>query len=125
MATKTYIAKQTQKLSVGVTIDGHLNYIRFIGGLNFPEKTGAIYTTNDERVQKALESHGWFGVMFGLVKEVSTVAEAKQPTEVNVSTVAEAKRYLINNHELKFADLPNKAAVITKASELNIVFIGF
>lgn len=102
--------------------------IPFTGGTKVPKRINGSYTTKNKAIQDALESHPAYGIDFVCVN--STTIESAAPTPeltpgvepVPVVNFQQARKYLIDNHGVALADLPNKEALEKKAAELGVQF---
>ncbi len=100
----------------------------------------SVFTTDNEGVQKAIESHYRFGSLFRLYSEEtqSEVAEAEAAdipdekessddgglTEVTVSDIASAKNYLADKYNISRTLLRNTKSIMDQASAHGIRFVG-
>lgn len=111
--------------------------IEFTGGSRQPRRLKPKYTTGNKEVQDAIERTPQFKK--GKIKikkavdaaprvsaessEIRTQAVSDDLKKVpGITKVQDAKEYLIDNKEVKAADLPNKAEVIKVAAENGIAF---
>lgn len=141
--TKNY--KSYTQVAFSVTLPG--------GGtkrISFSPRTGngSVFITDDERIQKAIESHPNFGKKFFLVgaSNVATVAaiasepapapanpEAESsaapapdnaPKEVPFTNLSDAKEYLARHFEIPRTQLRSKDAIRKYAAMNNVIFVG-
>lgn len=91
------------------------------------------YVTSDKEVQKELELRKSYGNIFkGEVVETPTIVEEPESSEetkvekkqVHVSSLVEAKEYLVQNCEMGRTQLRSKESILASAEENNIEFIG-
>ena len=123
---KRYIASTV--LSVNVMIGGQ--YKRHIC-FNAAACSGSYYVTSDEEEQEALEKHSMFGKVFKLA---GIVEEPEQPecdcgckqekAVVNVSSLTEAKDYLVEKFEISRTKLRTKEAIVKMAEQYGVEFVG-
>lgn len=80
--------------SINITVDGKNRVIMFTGGTQYPKKICGTYITDDEKEQKAIESHHNFGKTFELITTSEDVRKVKKPEvimdktrEINVPVV--------------------------------------
>lgn len=101
---------------------------------------GSVFVTDDEALQRELESHGWFGTKFKLRKTrqaanaSGTAADGgAQPStavpvemiEVEISDPGEAKEWLAEHfQDLSRTKLRSKEAIIEMAKMKGVVFNG-
>ena len=141
--TKSY--KSYTQVAFSVTLPG--------GGskrISFSPRTGSgsVYITDDERVQKAIESHPGFGKKFFLdaassfvpVQPVapktapavtdadaapsSTTENENAPKEVPFTNLSDAKEYLARHFEIPRTQLRSKDAIKKYAAMNNVIFVG-
>lgn len=106
----------------------------------------SVYITDDEELQKAIESHREYGKLFvcderrsdAMTEKTATMsqqggqedAEAEdaavvaEPKVVSVSSIQEAKDYLSDKFEISRSSLKSKDAVERAALEHGVVFEG-
>lgn len=135
MATKKYISNSS--VSISVTLEeGHSTHIAFSPLTG----KGSVFYTDNTKIQKALESHSYYGKLFKsapMEEEKPQKAKAKgnkseYPKELNgdnkkeitVKNLDEAKEYLCEQFSYSRTKLKNKEIVETAAAEHGIVFIG-
>lgn len=120
---KKYIAKSDISLSVGKM---HVSFRALTGG-------GSVYYTDNEAMQKMLESHPKYGRLFKAVVVEPAVAEpakkekpvkATGPKQVVVSCLEDAKEYLVDTYELSRTKLRTKQSIIEAAGQKGIEFVG-
>jgi hypothetical protein len=75
MITKTYRTTELKGLTLHVMIDGKMAHIAFKRGCTLGST--ATFTTEDKKIQDALESLKAFGTTYIIEKEVVTEEEAK------------------------------------------------
>ena len=128
---KTYRTINSFKFSAAITVGGHVRFIDFLHGTNFPEIKNGIFSTDNKELQDAIEKNHLFGKEFQLEVFEQPKQEEKELDNLEVITsddvknTQQAKEWLINNKGLKLAQLPNKEVVIQKALENNIRFECF
>ena len=129
MATKRYIAKSHISISVNTSKgNAHITFSPLTGG-----NKSAYYTDNEE-LQKALESHPRFGKLFRLdpsfqpveetKKAEAEVAAPKRVKKVQGSCLDDAKEYLCEKYEISRTKLNSEKAIKEYASSKNIEFVG-
>ena len=102
----------------------------------------SVYMTDDEDLQKAIESHREYGKLFvcderrseAMVEKKTEVsqhdepdaeaAEVAEPKIVAVSSIQEAKDYLSDKFDISRSSLKSKDAVERAALEHGVVFEG-
>lgn len=120
----------TRSLSytVSIKVDGKLQHITFEKlSSNFK---GLSYITDDEKIQKALESTKAFGNSFILDKKYKSEEEfselknegqtppVNKLTEKSFTTVNEAKDFFNKEHGVPVSKLMTRAAIISEAEKL-------
>lgn len=129
--------------------DSDISFNLSIGGKRFhvsfdPQyKGGSVYLATSEDVQKALEKHSDFGVMFRLsgdepidLSEIDVQDDQSDKPRLDadgnpitseqieeVTTCAEAKEFL-KERGIASSKLPNKAAIFEAAKDMNIEFVN-
>lgn len=122
--TKRYII--TGYLTYSVLLKKENKYMKccFEGGaVSGLGSRAASYTTNDKNVQELLENSKEF--KSGMIKLVDVYGEPEKPkgNEVaEVTTMQEARKYLMEHEGAAMEELQNKAAVQDYAAKKNIVF---
>lgn len=119
---KKYIAKSDISLSVGKM---HVSFRPLTGG-------GSVFYTENESLQKALESHHKFGKLFRLApEEAAPVAKPKKaeskpagPKQVVVTCLEDAKEYLVDTYELSRTKLRSRQSIVDAAAANGIEFVG-
>lgn len=124
--------------------------ITFAGGRNRPFRVKPYLKTADKEIQKAIEGMASFGSEVTEVKtakvpvipakmadpakdgllddksnpdgEVGPVQLGDGVSYPEIVLVQAAREILVSNHEQKASDLPNKAAILAKAAELQVLF---
>lgn len=134
---KVYISKS--EISIKVVL-GSGSTVR----VAFTPRTlgSSVYMTDDEELQKAIESHREYGKLFVCDErrseamaeneaEVSQhddpdaeAAEVAEPKIVAVSSIQEAKDYLSDKFDISRSSLKSKDAVERAALEHGVVFEG-
>ena len=69
MSTKTYIATKFLDLTTEVMVDGKIKTIRLKGGIMSPRRINGSYTTNDPKIQEAIEAAPGFNKRFKLHRD--------------------------------------------------------
>ena len=122
---KTYRAGSEVSLTVSIG-KGNAKYIRF----DVLSNGGSEYKTSDKSLQKALENHSRYGELFKCVAEVNADTQEKKvsntmgETKITVSSIAEAKDYLVEKLGMERTRLKNKEAICRAAKKNGIVFVG-
>lgn len=96
-----------------------------------PDTTGyAYYSTADEAEQKAIEAHPLFNKMF-VVKDAPAPAVAKKTAattvekkEVEVTSAADAKQYLVDTFGISRTKIQSTADIKKYAEQNGVVFVG-
>lgn len=122
---KKYISK-FRTYSLFLFVNGKSNAINFhdLGKLS----NCSIFVTNDESLQKALEADARFGTdYFCDGGEEEQIEEKKPEREYDkvyefVNRTQMAIDILVKDHGQKRSEIKNKADVLQKADELNILF---
>ncbi len=122
---KTYRAASEISLTVSMG-KGNAKHIRF----DVLSNGGSEYKTSDKSLQKALENHSRYGELFKCVAEVNADTQKKKvsntmgETKITVSSIAEAKDYLVEKLGIERTKLKNKEAICRAAEKNGIVFVG-
>lgn len=122
---KTYRAASEISLTVSIG-KGNAKHIRF----DVLSNGGSEYKTSDKSLQKALENHSRYGELFKCVAEVNADTQKKKvsntmgETKITVSSIAEAKDYLVEKLGMERTRLKNKEAICRAAEKNGIVFVG-
>ena len=134
---KVYISKS--EISIKVVL-GSGSTVR----VAFTPRTlgSSVYMTDDEELQKAIESHREYGKLFmcderrsdAMAEKEAEVsqyddpdaeaAEVAEPKIVAVSSIQEAKDYLSDKFDISRSSLKSKDAVERAALEHGVVFEG-
>lgn len=98
--------------------------IPFVNGTTDPTFRGGEYSTDDEAIQKALESHPDYNKVFVNTGQIENKVVEPKYTEVNeVANIQQAKNYLEMNYEdITKTELANKTAVLKAAENRGLVF---
>lgn len=96
-----------------------------------PDTTGyAYYSTADETEQKAIEAHPLFNKMF-VLKDAPAPAVAKETAatpaekkEVEVTSAADAKQYLVDTFGISRTKIQSTADINKYAEQNGVVFVG-
>lgn len=137
MAKKTYRAFGSI-LSLNVVAHGRNIRVSFAPVSNYEAgRYGSIYETEDEEIQKALESRNAYGKKYVLVgnhdwNENSVVENAKEDVVeekqelkvIKVNGLEDAKVWLVEHCDWKPTARPTKASVIKVAESLGYTFDG-
>jgi len=133
---KTYEYRQGDTALVTLKVGLDLKSIKFTGGTKKPTKKLPTFRTGEKALQEAIErciqykkkkivlksteNSQHYVAPDGEVKYKDTTKEIKEIPDI--TTVQEAKEYLLDKYNLKISDLPNKSAVLDKAFEKSISF---
>lgn len=96
-----------------------------------PDSSGyAYYSTDDEEEQKAIEAHQLFNKMF-VVKDAPASVVAKKAAavpvekkEVEVTSAADAKQYLVDTFGISRTKIQSTADIKKYAEQNGVVFVG-
>ena len=96
-----------------------------------PDSSGyAYYSTDDEEEQKAIEAHPLFNKMF-VLKDAPTSVVAKKAVavpvekkEVEVTSAADAKQYLVDTFGISRTKIQSTADIKKYAEQNGVVFVG-
>lgn len=96
-----------------------------------PDTTGyAYYSAADETEQKAIEAHPLFNKMF-VLKDAPTSTVAKKTAavtvekkEVEVTSAADAKQYLVDTFGISRTKIQSTADIKKYAEQNGVVFVG-
>ena len=96
-----------------------------------PDSSGyAYYSTDDEEEQKAIEAHPLFNKMF-VVKDAPASVVAKKAAavpvdkkEVEVTSAADAKQYLVDTFGISRTKIQSTADIKKYAEQNGVVFVG-
>lgn len=128
--------KANTNVSINVVLKSKKNlHVTFV-----PHSDGSSYfKTDNEDIQKAIESHYKFGKLFRLIVADNTMKEfSEQPSDntteeeevgqevkvVNVSDLAAAKDYLADTFGICRTTLRSKKAIVESGEANGIVFEG-
>lgn len=131
---KTYRAKTAVSLNVVLPTkkSQHIAFTPLSNG-------GSTYTTDNEMIQQALESHYRFGSLFRLYstrdtskntttiveeKKVASTKQATALTQITVSDIAAAKDYLAEKKGVSRTLMRSTAAILQQAKAHGIEFVG-
>lgn len=137
MARKTYRAFGSI-VSISVFIDGRNIDVNFMPVSNYHAgEGGSVFTTEDERIQDALERSNNFGQMYyldGSECKDKTVRDDSETTsnavtdgglkQVEVASIEDAKAWLIDNCGWTPTARPTKAGIAKVAASYGYVFVG-
>lgn len=133
MAFKTY--QGYSDLAFNVKVDGGQTRVVFDG----QSKGTSIFSTRDTKLQKAIESHSWYGDKFFILEEVDekkletenkkkAAAKAKKAEEElkthQVVDIADAKDYLADTFGISRTKMKTKEDILAIAKENNVVLEG-
>lgn len=113
-------------ISINVRKEGknvHISFDAITGG-------GSQFYTDDESLQKAIESHPRYGELFTLKDEPVQVQEPvveqpeKDDSTVKVGSLADAKDYLVRNFDIPRSNLKTKQRILEAAQTVGITFEG-
>lgn len=140
MSKKTYIAYGTQLHTQFRMEDGGLADIKFTPYSNYESgRGGSVFTTENERLQYAIEKDHRYGNMIhlkmidGMLPEVWYEKQAagvmnaepeKQVKIVNVMTAKDAMTYLQDNFGWAPKGRPTKKSIIEAAESYGVEFSG-
>jgi hypothetical protein len=132
---KTYQSLQNFKLSTSVTVDGKQESIDFIGGILRPFKKNGKFTTDNPKLQKAIENDSGYGKQFILISQEQPSKDSKKITEPekdetfepisdDSKSVQQAKKFLIDKYpdKVKISTLTNRNKVVEAGARLNVTF---
>ena len=127
MAVKTYRSLRYLELYAYVNVNGKEVNVPFTGGTKVPKRILGSFSTGDKQIQKALEEHPKYNLEFTCVSgnEVKAGAPSKELSgeePVQVANFQQAKKYLVDEHGVEPAEIPNKEALEKKALELKVQF---
>lgn len=133
MITKKYRANTN--ISINVVLPSKKNlHISFI-----PLSDGSsVFITDNKDIQNAIEKNHNYGKLFRLVEsydkanqaaakpdnEIDSADEVNTVTEIKVSDISAAKDYLADKFGVSRTALRSTQAILNKAEELGITFIG-
>lgn len=96
-----------------------------------PDSSGyAYYSTDDEEEQKAIEAHPLFNKMFVLKDAPASVVAKKavavpvEKKEVEVTSAADAKQYLVDTFGISRTKIQSTADIKKYAEQNGVVFVG-
>lgn len=113
-------------ISINVRKEGknvHISFDSTTGG-------GSQFYTDDESLQKAIESHPRYGELFTLKDEPVQVQEPvveqseQDDSKVKVGSLADAKDYLVRNFDIPRSNLKTKQRILEAAQTVGITFEG-
>jgi hypothetical protein len=122
---KTYRSVRSISYEVQIKINGRHQYVGFTGGTRTPRVILPYYKTNNEEIQKALESSASFNNSFILEtkEEVEEVIkeEVKELEVITFANINLAKDFLTSEpYNIPRTKIPNLTAVENKAKSLGI-----
>jgi len=89
-----------------------------------PERKLSLFSTGDEKLQKAIESTPHFGQYYWVDTKFEDISQPIVPiSELKVKTfktINEAKDYLVNDLKVDRKKIPNFTAIINRGKELGI-----
>lgn len=131
MATKRYIAQSHISLSVKIsdTANARVTFSPVTGG------TKSVFYTDNEELQKALETHPRYGKLFRVdpsfdpnpVVEKETKSESvkdKTVKKVKVTCVDDAKEYICEKYGVSRTKLNSEKAIKEFAQSKGFEFVG-
>jgi hypothetical protein len=129
---KIYITPNRVDFTVGINVGKTRQHINFAPRQTAGIRTGT-FSTSDEEVQEALESHPNFGTKWVLVKEKVVKEVAPEVTVTGLVVVPKsivshfqtAKKYLIDKGLATAEDVRTKEQVLAVAESNKIVFAGW
>lgn len=106
------IYKSSTVIHMTAYVDGHPRRINFDDTM----RGQGMFVTGDEKLQKAIEAHPWFGNRFRLAEELSDEPVAAEPveeknTEVKVSDIASAQEYLADKFGVSRSKIRTRKAI--------------
>lgn len=114
-------------ISINVVKDGvnvHVSFDPITGG-------GSQFYTDDEDLQRAMESHKRYGELFNeapaepvVVAHVVEEQHEDEPGAVKVGSLADAKDYLVRNFDIPRSNLKTKQRILEAAHTVGITFEG-
>lgn len=127
---KVYKAKSHVSINV-IMPNGKSRHVTF----NSLTGGGSMYSTSDEDMQSALETHHNYGVLYKLDKVVDeTKVEVKPKAQpkvqepevktVKVASLEDAKEYLVDKYGISRTKLRSKKQIMEAAEAHNIEFEG-
>ena len=148
---KKYEYQSGESASISLIVNGVEKNVVFSGGRTNPFRVKPFLKTSDEALQKAIESLSSFGeqirevqmpddeagiqeakiITIGKIVTITRDGDEGNPEGANeddpaiypdVIKVQDAREILIEEYGVKAGELPNKAAIITKAAELKVSF---
>jgi hypothetical protein len=126
---KTYQSTRSITLITYVRVEGDLVAIEFTGGTLAPKKKFGKYSTDNQKIQQAIESSGGFGLEFVCISEQPEIKNNEPDNSgegwkdiEDVKTVQAAKDYLIDLPEVTASMVTNKLKVMEVAEKLKIRF---
>lgn len=120
---KTYIAKSliSLNLRMGKNASRHISFESKSNG-------SAIFVTDNEKLQNALERHPGFGRLFRLKESAVAAAPAKkEPLKretVEVTCPSDAKQYLVDKFEVSRTKLKTTQDILAVGEQYGITFKG-
>lgn len=112
---KTYQSISTPFLSITIAVDGKVHNIDFTGGLSFPYRSNGKFSTNNVKIQEALEKHSTFNKLFELAYETKEVK--KNITIVEVGSLEDAIKELVSRN---IKDLTEETVLEDNVIELGL-----
>jgi|GEM_PF-756111 len=128
---KTYQSLKYFSLSTTIMVDGVPHSIEFRNGITRPFVRNGKFTTDDVKLQKAIEEDVSYGRQFVLITPVGNspakpvdTGEVFDPIENDSDSIQKAKRFLVEKYpnKVKISQLTNKEKVLEAAKNLNISF---
>lgn len=114
-------------ISINVRKEGknvHISFDSITGG-------GSQFYTDDESLQKAIESHPRYGELFKkapaepvVVAHVAEEQHEEEPGSVKVGSLADAKDYLVRNYDIPRSNLKTKQRILEAAQQVGVTFEG-
>ncbi len=123
-------------LVIRVNVDGQNIPISLEGGINSPRRINGSYSTNDPKLQAAIEKHPGYGKKFQLTKTINmnpapppvvedpaeVVKEKPQAYISPAKNATQAKAELNKKFKISWSNLKNIPAVLKFAEEFNIEY---
>ena len=122
--------KSKSQVSINIKVGAGHAHISFTQQMN----GGSVYYTEDEEVQKGLETHPRYGKLFkfaGVIEEKAEEETPKSATEdkgddavtVHVTDINEAKDYLCEHYGVSRTKLRSAKAIEAEAAARGIKFV--
>jgi len=125
---KQYQLKTAMEFHLRIMINGEKEVISFTGGSQFPVVVRGKFATTDPKVAEALEKHSFFNVEYILVREDKPAKKKSVEVEgfqdvTGITTIQEAKDWLVQNVGADESVLNNKDRIMMAAESNKIHFV--